>query len=89
MYIPNPMYKAVFPCPSCRYYQKPVAEPRGMCPRSDPVYGKCLMFGTINMLGGQIHYDYAINTYDVHCHGKYYSRVDIDTIDTTKTDGTA
>lgn len=44
------------PCNTCRFQQD----------------GKCMMFGTINMLGGKITYNPASVTYISHCRGNYY-----------------
>lgn len=60
------MLRSNFPCDRCKHFQPPAKPP------IHPTYGRCQMYGIIEMTGGRITYDYALYTYHNYCLGRSF-----------------
>ncbi len=54
-------------CKTCKHFIPP--------PHKDLKFGRCSLFGEINLIDGEVSYPFASNVRSGRCRGKYHSEV--------------
>lgn len=59
-------------CKDCKYYVLPLPPHE-----KNKKLGKCALFGTVNLIDGEVEYKYASDIRPALCNGKFFEKKDV------------